>query len=78
VSNIVPSDQLQGVLFGYDQDLRQKQDRLSEVMDAVNAVSGRTLLRLAAQREGHYADGIRCDYRSGLYTTTLDEIIKVR
>ena len=80
VSNIVPSDQLQGVLFGYDQDLRQKQDRLSEVMDAVNAVSGsnRPLLRLAAQRDGHYADGIRCDYRSGLYTTTLDEIIKVR
>jgi DNA polymerase V len=80
VSNIVPSDQLQGVLFGYDQDLRQKQDRLSEVMDALNAVSGsnRPLLRLASQREGHYADGIRCDYRSGLYTTTLDEIIKVR
>ena len=80
VSNIVPSDELQGVLFGYDQELRQKQDRLSEVMDAVNSVSGsnRPLLRLASQRDGHYADGIRCDYRSGLYTTTLDEIIKVR
>ena len=80
VSNIVPSDQLQGTLFGYDQSLRQKQDRLSEVMDAVNSVSGssRPLLRLATQREGHYADGIRCDHKSSLYTTDLDGIIKVR
>jgi DNA polymerase V len=77
VSNIVPEDELQGVLFGYDQTLRKKQDRLSEVMDSVNAVSGKTLLRLAAQREGHYADGIRCERRSSLYTTSLDEIMKV-
>lgn len=77
VSNIVPQDELQGVLFGYDQSLRQKQDRLSEVMDSVNSVSGKNLLRLAAQREGHYADGIRCERRSSLYTTSLDEIMKV-
>ena len=77
VSNIVPEGQLQGVLFGYDHSLRQKQDRLSEVMDTVNASSGKPLLRLAAQREGHYADGIRCERKSGLYTTELDEIIKV-
>ena len=80
VSNIVPSDQIQGSLFGYDEDLRQKHDRLSELMDSVNStsVSGRSLLRLASQRPGHYADGIRCDFRSGLYTTSFDEIIKVR
>lgn len=78
VSNIVPEDELQGVLFGYDQTLRQKQDRLSEVMDCVNSGFGKSLLRLAAQREGHYADGIRCEHRSSLYTTELDEIIKVR
>ena len=77
VSNIVPQDQLQGVLFGYDQTLRKKQDRLSEVMDSVNAGSGKALLRLAAQREGHYADGIRCERKSSLYTTDLSEIIKV-
>jgi DNA polymerase V len=77
VSNIVPQDELQGVLFGYDQTLRKKQDRLSEVMDSVNSGSGKALLRLAAQREGHYADGIRCERRSSLYTTSLDEIMKV-
>lgn len=77
VSNIVAQNELQGVLFGYDQSLRQKQDRLSEVMDSVNSGSGKNLLRLAAQREGHYADGIRCEHRSSLYTTSLDEIMKV-
>lgn len=77
VSNIVPSDQVQGSLFGYDQSLRHKQDRLSEVIDSVNASSGKSMLRLASQRPGHFADGIRCDYKSGLYSTSLDEIIKV-
>ena len=43
----------------------------------MNSVSGKNLLRLAAQREGHYADGIRCERKSSLYTTDLSEIIKV-
>jgi len=80
VHNIVPSDEVQGSLFGFDGDLRQRQDKLSEVMDAVNAAadaSGNSLLRLAVQRPGHYADGIRSDFRSPLYSTSLDEIIKV-
>jgi hypothetical protein len=33
---------------------------------------------LATQRPGHYADGIRSDYRSRLYTTDLDDVIEVR
>ena len=81
VSNIVPQDQIQGSLFGFDDALRQRQDKLSEVMDAVNAASdtaGNSLLRLAVQRPGHYADGIRREFRSNLYSTSLDEIIKVR
>ena len=80
VHNIVSSDEVQGSLFGFDGDLRQRQDKLSEVMDAVNAAadaSGNSLLRLAVQRPGHYADGIRSDFRSPLYSTSLDEIIKV-
>lgn len=81
VSNIVPEDEIQGSLFGFDDVLRHKQDKLSEVMDAVNAASdtsGNSLLRLAVQRQGHYADGIRSEFRSSLYSTSLDEIIKVR
>jgi DNA polymerase V len=81
VSNIVPQGQIQGSLFGFDDALRQRQDKLSEVMDAVNAASdtaGNSLLRLAVQRPGHYADGIRREFRSNLYSTSLDEIIKVR
>lgn len=39
---------------------------------------GGSLLRLVTQRPGHYADGIRSDFRSPLYTTDLDDIIEVR
>ena len=80
VGNIVPSDEVQGSLFGFDDSLRQKQDKISEVMDAVNAASdssGNSLLRLAVQRPGHYSDGIRSEFRSNRYSTSLDEIIKV-
>ena len=76
VGAIMPSDAVQVSLFDFDDELRQKNDRISKVMDAVNT-SG-SLLRLAAQRPGHYADGIRSEYRSRLYTTDLDEIIEVR
>lgn len=76
VSDIVPSDSVQGSLFDFDEELRQKMDRLSAVMDEVNS-SGTSVLRLASQRSGHYADGIRSEFRSPLYTTSLDEIIEV-
>ena len=75
VSNIIETGSIQSSLFDFDEDLRRKQDRLSAVMDAVNA-SG-TMLRLASQRPGHYADGIRSDFRSRLYTTSLDDIIEI-
>ena len=81
VSDIVPEDEIQGSLFDFDDKLRQKHDKLSEVMDAVNAAAetfGSSTLRLAVQRPGHYADGIRSEFRSNLYSTSLDEIIKVR
>ena len=75
VSNIIETGSIQSSFFDFDEDLRRKQDRLSAVMDAVNA-SG-TMLRLASQRPGHYADGIRSDFRSRLYTTSLDDIIEI-
>ena len=79
MSGIVSDEEIQGSLFDFDDKLRQKQDKLSEVMDAVNAeTAGNSLIRLAVQRPGHYADGIRSEFRSNLYSTSLDEIIKVR
>ncbi|MBR2064037.1 MAG: SOS mutagenesis and repair protein UmuC [Bacteroidales bacterium] len=80
VGSIVPDDCVQASLFDYDEELRKKQDRLSMVMDAVNSAaegSGSSLIRLATQRPGHYADGIRSDFRSRLYSTSLDDIIEV-
>ena len=76
VSRIVPDDSIQASLFDFDHELRKKQDKLSQVMDAVNS-SGQ-VLRLATQRPGHYADGIRSDFRSRLYSTMLSDIIEVK
>jgi DNA polymerase V len=76
VNAIVPADAVQSSLFDNDEELRDRQERLSKVMDAVNA-GGNSLLRLASQRSGHYADGIRSKYRSRLYSTSLDDIIEI-
>ena len=83
VSGITSAGAVQTSMFDHDGDLREKHDRISKVIDAVNAAggassSGQSLLRLATQRPGHYADGIRSDFRSRLYTTDLDEVIEVR
>ncbi len=77
VGNIIASDAVQASLFDFDDELRRRQDKLSKVMDAVNASSDGSLLRLATQRPGHYSDGIRSDFRSRLYSTSLDDIIEV-
>lgn len=86
VSNIVPADAIQASMFDYDDDIRRKHDKLSEVMDSINHAASSVLasenrsgniLRLAAQRPGHYADGIRSGYRSPLYSTSLEDIIEV-
>lgn len=77
VSGIVPEDAIQTSMFDFDEELRRKQDSISEVIDNINGSETNSLLRLAAQRPGHYADGIRSDFRSRLYTTSLDDIIEV-
>lgn len=77
VTDIVDSESIQQTLFGFDSESRDRDDRISRVMDLVNS-SGKNTLRLATQRGGHYADGIRREYCSGLYTTSWDELIQVR
>ncbi|MBQ9173805.1 MAG: Y-family DNA polymerase [Bacteroidales bacterium] len=76
VFDIVDANAVQGVLFGYDIDTRDKHDAISAVMDRMNSKDNQTI-RLASQRRGHYADGIRREHCSGLYTTSMDDIIKV-
>ena len=76
VSNIIPSESVQGSIFDFDEKQRQKNDNISKVIDMLGGQS--QLLRLAAQRPGHYTDCVRSEHCSGLYTTSLDEIIKVR
>jgi DNA polymerase V len=77
VADIVDSGSIQQVLFDFDGQARVRDDKISEVMDKVNT-SGRNVLRLATQRGGHYADGIRRDFCSGLYTTSWNDLIQVR
>ena len=76
VGNIIPAESVQGAIFDFDGRAREKNDRISKVMDSLGGES--KLLRLGVQRSGHYADGIRKDHSSGLYTNSLEEIIKVR
>lgn len=81
VGNIIPEDEVQMSLFDFDEELRHRNDTLSGIMDDVNQLSsstrGRSLLRLASQRPGHYSEGIRSDFRSRLYSTSLDDVIEV-
>ena len=76
VSGITSADAIQTSMFDFEEEKRRKHDRISKVMDSFN--SSGSLLRLGTQRPGHYADGIRSDFRSPLYTTDLDDIIEVR
>jgi DNA polymerase V len=76
VMDIVDNDDIQTTLFDFDAKAREKDDKISQVMDKVNK-SGKNILRLATQRPGHYADGIRCDFRSGLFSTQWNDLIEV-
>lgn len=77
VSDIVGSDSIQAALFGFDQESRARDDKLSKVMDLVNT-SGKNVLRLATQRPGHYSDGIRREFCSRLFTTDWSELLEVK
>lgn len=76
VMDIVDNDDIQTTLFDFDAKARERDDKISQVMDKVNK-SGKNILRLATQRPGHYADGIRCDFRSGLFSTQWNDLIEV-
>lgn len=78
VSDILPQEEVSQVLFDEgDPLIREKEAVLSALMDRSRQDGRLGELRLAVQRKGHYADGIRSEHRSPLYTTSLDQIIKV-
>ena len=77
VVDIVDADSIQQNLFEFDSDSRDRDDRISKVMDMVNT-SGKNIIHLGTQRGGHYAEGIRREHCSGLYTTSWNELIEVR
>lgn len=77
VFDIVNRDERQLTLFETDSAKKEKQDVLSQVMDNVNVSSGQNLLRVATQRPGHYADGIRREHASRLFSTDWDSIIEI-
>ena len=55
---------------------RAREDTLSDLMDRLNAPDS-PLLRLAAQHEGPYSEGIRHEYASSRYTTDWDELLEI-
>lgn len=77
VFDIVNRDERQLTLFETDSAKKEKQDVLSQVMDNVNVSSGQNVLRVATQRSGHYADGIRREHASRLFSTDWDSIIEI-
>ena len=70
-------DAVQGSLFDEGAATRERDNRLSAVMDSVNAATGRNMLRVATQRPGHYADGIRREHCSQLYSTSWGDLLLV-
>lgn len=78
VDDIVPADTIQASLFDTDIELRAKNKKISRIMDKLNTGAGAAKLTLASQRSGHYADGVRSDYRSPRYSTSWDELMEVK
>lgn len=77
VDSLTDESTVQIPMFDYDPGLRQKNDRISRIMDSVNA-SGKNLLHLASQRSGHFSEGVRSDFRSRAFSTSWDDILDIR
>lgn len=77
VDEISADDAVQGSLFETDRSLLEKEDRVSQIMDRFNA-PGSNVLRLATQRPGHYAEGIRREHCSPLFSTSWEDMLKIK
>ena len=79
IEEIVDASAVQGLLFESEAqlELERRQNEISAIMDRVNK-PGSNLLRLATQRPGHYADGIRRDHCSPSFTTDWEDLMEVK
>ena len=77
VSGTGSADIVQMPLFGEeDMKMRERTEALSGLMDRINA-GEENLLRLGIQHPGHYADGIRREHCSRLYSTDWNELLEI-
>ena len=76
IANIIADDAVQGDIFDTEAEVREKADKVSELMDKFNS-SGSNMLRVASQRPGHYAEGIRREHCSPLFSTSWNDLIEV-
>lgn len=78
VDEIVAADAVQESLFSSEEDIsnRIKAEKVSSIMDKFNS-DGRQILHLGTQRSGHYAEGIRREHCSRLYSTDWSELLEI-
>ncbi|MDO5321464.1 MAG: SOS mutagenesis and repair protein UmuC [Bacteroidia bacterium] len=79
VDDITASDYLEASLFETPSEAlrREKNDTVSALMDHFNSAHN-NLLRLASQRSGHYAEGIRREHCSPLFSTEWSDILEIK
>ena len=75
VSGIVPEKNRQLNLF--DNGRYHKHKSIMQVIDKVNAETGKEILKIGAQGQSR-AWRLKQEYRSGRYTTRWDELIVVK
>lgn len=87
VSDISDAGQIQAELFDERQEYRAKSDKISQVMDRLNSKCrsgyssvGATgnVLRLAVQHQDPLSVIMKSEYRSRLYSTSMEDIIEVK
>lgn len=91
VSGISSDRAVQSALFDFDLAVREKQDRISKVVDSINRHEGIEAVHLASQlsykkeAEGQddnkkdvFSHNLRREHMSGCYTTRLSDIMKIK
>lgn len=76
VSDIVDENEVEGVMF-HDFVEDNRKDSISELIDRYGS-GGKSALRLATQRSGHYAEGIRREHCSRAFSSDWNTLLEIR